>query len=130
LSTIKISIAELDGAIAEYVRTWDKEINEAIDREAEKSAKKLVEETKKTAPVGKRKKHYRDSISLKRYNTSRTTKYIWYVKGPDYRLSHLLENGHALKNGGRSKAFHFIRDASEPIIKDYETKIEEVIKNG
>ena len=91
----------------------------------------LVKDTKATAPVGKRDKHYRDSIkSRKTRENDRTVEYTWYVEGPDYRLSHLLENGHALRNGGRVEGTHFIKNASDPILLQYIQAVEEVIKNG
>lgn len=129
-TTTRIRVSELDETVRDYLRFWDKEINEAIANEAEKSTKALVKKTKETAPVGKRKKHYRDSISMKNRKTSRTNTYIWYVKGADYRLSHLLENGHALRNGGRTEGTHFIKKAADPILEQYVKAVEEVIKNG
>jgi hypothetical protein len=92
---------------------------------------RLVKNTKATAPVGKRKKHYRDSIKSKKTNESdRNITYTWYVNGPDYRLSHLLEDGHALRNGGRVEGTHFIQKATDPILEQYLKAVEEVIKNG
>lgn len=93
--------------------------------------KELVTKTKETAPIGNRKKHYKDNIKYRKlYENSRGAAYQWYVGGSDYRLSHLLENGHVTRNGGRTRATHFIRNACEPIIKNFIKKIEEVIKNG
>ena len=92
---------------------------------------RLVKETKATAPVGKRRKHYRDSITSKKQSESyRSVSYLWYVKGSDYRLSHLLENGHALRNGGRTRATHFIKNASDSVLEDYVRAVEEVVRNG
>ena len=93
--------------------------------------KELVKKTKETAPVGKRDKHYRDSISSRKVRENdRGAEYQWYVDGPDYRLSHLLENGHALKDGGRVEGTHFIANASEPILAEFERKVEEAVRNG
>ena len=90
----------------------------------------LVKNTKATAPVGNRRKHYRDNIKSKEIKNLRGSTYIWYVDGSDYRLSHLLENGHALRNGGRVEGTHFIKNAPDPIIEQYLKAVEEVIKNG
>lgn len=126
----KISIEGLSDVVTQKLRLYSNTVKEGINKEAEKSVKQLVRDTKATAPVGKRQKHYKDSIKSKGYHTSRSDKYIWYVDGPDYRLSHLLENGHALKNGGRVEGTHFIKKASDPILEQYEKAIEELIKNG
>lgn len=126
-----ISIEGLSDAIERELTIYSKEITEGVKRETQKSVKKLVEKTKETAPVGRRKKHYRDNIaSRKLEETDRGVTYQWYVKGSDYRLSHLLENGHANRDGGRTEGTHFIKNASDPILEEYEHNIEEVCRNG
>ena len=93
--------------------------------------KDLVANTKATAPVGKRAKHYKDNIASK---TVQETAYgltkVWYVRGADYRLTHLLNNGHALRNGGRYPGTNFVGKAVDAIIPWYLHEIEEVIKNS
>lgn len=125
-----VTIDALNEAIEKELTIYSHEITEMIDREAKSHMKDLVKRTKETAPVGNRTKHYRDSISSKKTTEKRgATSYTWYVKGSDYRLSHLLENGHATKNGGRVQGTKFISKASEPILADYIEKVEEAIKN-
>ena len=126
-----ISVDQLGEAIAKELTLYDKKIIEGIKKEAKNSMSRLVKETKATAPVGHRKKHYRDSItSTKQSENSRSISYVWHVKGSDYRLTHLLENGHALRNGGRTAGTHFVQNASDPILQQYLTAVEEIIKNG
>lgn len=126
----RIKIDELGDVVAEYLRTWDRDVNENVDKLARNSMKALVKETKATAPVGNRQKHYRDSIKSKNVKTTRTTTFTWFVDGPNYRLSHLLENGHALRDGGRTEGTHFIQKASDPILEEYLKAVEEIIENG
>ena len=121
----------LSEAINRELTLYSQSITKTIRDEAKSHMKELVKETKRTAPVGHREKHYRDNISSKRTGDDvHGASYTWYVKGPDYRLSHLLENGHALRNGGRVEGTHFIEKASEPILADFEKKVEEAIRNG
>lgn len=125
------SIDRLDNVIKRELTLYSREITEAIKNEAKVHALQLVKETKKTAPVGNRKKHYRDNISSTLLEEdTRGVVYAWYVKGSDYRLTHLLEDGHATKNGGRVEGTHFVEKASDPILKDFEEKVEAIIKNG
>lgn len=122
---------ELSAVVEEYLKTYDENVIAELKSEAKKHISKLVKDTKATAPVGHRTKHYRDSITYKKYSESaRAISYVWYVRGSDYRLSHLLEKGHALRNGGRAKAFHFIEKAKTPILESFVKRIEEVLKNG
>ena len=126
-----IGIDQLSEAIERELTLYNRNVIDGIKNQAKKSMSQLVKQTKATAPVGKRKKHYRDSISSKKQSENdRSINYVWYVKGSDYRLSHLLERGHALRNGGRTRGTHFIENASTPILEDYVNKVEEVIKNG
>lgn len=124
-----VKVEGLADEIVNNLRIYGEVVQEGIRSEGEKSIKKLVKTTKATAPVGNRQKHYRDSIKSKAYHSTRQSTYIWYVDGPDYRLSHLLENGHALRNGGRVEGTHFIQKATEPILEEYLKAVEEVIKN-
>lgn len=126
-----IGVDQLGEAIAKVLTTYSDTIIDGIKKEAKNSISQLVKDTKATAPVGKRTKHYRDSIkSKKQFENDRGVSFLWYVDGSDYRLSHLLENGHALRNGGRVEGTHFIQNATDPIVEAYLKAVEEVIKNG
>lgn len=126
-----IGVDELGEAIARELTIYGDNVIEGIKKEAKSSMSRLVKTTKETAPVGNRQKHYRDSITSKKTDESdRSVEYTWYVKGSDYRLSHLLEKGHALRDGGRTEGTHFIEKASDPILEEYIRAVEEVIKNG
>ena len=124
-----ISIGELSQAVEKELTLYSENVRDSLTKEAKESMDRLVKKTKETAPVGHRQKHYRDSITSKKtHEDKKGATYTWYVKGSDYRLSHLLENGHALRNGERTTGTHFIQKASEPILADFERKVEEAIK--
>lgn len=126
-----IGTDELSAAIANELNLYGANVIDGIKKEAKSGMSRLVKETKATAPVGKRQKHYRDSIkSRKTVENYREIEYQWYVDGSDYRLSHLLENGHALRNGDRTEGTHFIEKASDPILEAYLKAVEEIIENG
>jgi hypothetical protein len=128
---VKVSVDELSSTIEQELTIYSKSVTEGLKKQAKESMAQLVRDTKATAPVGKRKRHYKDSIrSRKESETERAVSYLWYVEGSNYRLSHLLENGHALRNGGRYAGTHFIANALEPIMEDYYKKCQEVCKNG
>ena len=127
----KVSIDGLSEAIAKELEAYDKSVNEGIRKAVDRSMRQLVQETKGTAPIGHRHKHYRDSITSKVTNTSlRAYEKTWYVKGSDYRLSHLLNNGHMLRNGDRYPGTGFITKASVSVLHDFEEAIKEVCANG
>lgn len=124
-----IQIDELAEAMTGILDEYNTEVADDMKKITKQAMKDLVKNTKATAPVGKRSKHYRDNISSKTlYESFSALKKLWYVKGSDYRLSHLLNNGHALKNGGRYPGTNFIGKAVDIIVAWYLKKIEEVVK--
>ena len=48
--------------------------------------------------------------------------YIIY-NATNYQLTHLLEYGHATRNGGRTRAFPHIRPVEQEVIKEFESQI-------
>ena len=126
-----IQIDELNEAIKNALEDYNESIITELKKNTNKAMKDLVDKTKATAPVGNRKKHYRDNISSKTISESKYgISKLWYVKGSDYRLSHLLNNGHALKNGGRYPGTNFIGKAVDNILQPYINAVEEAVKNG
>lgn len=124
-----ISVDQLSTAISEELENYNRSVIRGTKDEAKKAMDRLVRETKANAPA--RRPRYKNSItSRKEWESALGIGYIWYVKGSEYRLSHLLENGHATRNGGRTRAYRFIKNASDPILDDYVTAVEEVCKNG
>lgn len=131
MSNGSINIDNLNEAIINSLEDYNLRATESIKNLTTEAMKELVKDTKRTAPVGKRRKHYKSNITSKKlseneYGISK----LWYVKGSDYRLTHLLNNGHALRNGGRYPGTNFLGRAVDKIVPEYVEKIEEVLRNG
>ncbi len=126
----KVTLDSLGDAIAEELTVYHEEVIEAIDKLSETAVKDLVKKTKATAPVGARGS-FKKNISSKRLEkTKRGSKHVWYVKAPDHRLTHLLVNGHATKNGGRTKGDPFLQNALGEVLPEYEKAVKEALQNG
>jgi hypothetical protein len=121
--------ADLGDAIADALTLYSQEVTEEINRASEEAVKTLAKKTKATAPVASGS--YKKNISSKLLKKGeRGDTYVWYVKAPDHRLTHLLVHGHATRNGGRTKKNPFLQNALDEVLPDYEKAIEEAVQHG
>ncbi|MGN0518324.1 MAG: hypothetical protein ACI4II_06335 [Acutalibacteraceae bacterium] len=128
MSNIKVD--ELSGAINKQLTLYSDNITNEVNKAGLRAIKNLVKITKASAPVGKRRGHYKRSISYQENFAKRGNKiYYWYVKGSDYRLTHLLINGHVTRNGGRTRGSDFLEKAVSEVIPSYENDVERILKN-
>lgn len=119
---------------------YAEDVNEKLRTITTETMKQLVKETKVTAPRGRRqgKESYRRHITADYKGTKKSARglqgqnvhAIWYVRAPDYRLTHLLVYGHATRNGGRTTANPFLQNAVNKVLPEYEQKVQEAISNG
>lgn len=123
-----IKPGDLGLAISQDLRIYQENVLERIDKAGDEAMKKLVKLTKATAPVGKTGDFKRSITSKVLEKGPRGTKRVWYVKDPDHRLTHLLVDGHATKDGGRTKANPFLKNAVDTVLPEYEKAVEEAVK--
>lgn len=124
----RITPAKLDTALAQTLQQYHQDVLEDIDKAGEKAVKDLVKKTKATAPVGARRS-FKKNIACKRLaKTLNNVTHVWYVKAPDYRLTHLLVHGHAKKGGGRTRANPFLHNALDAVLPEYEKAAKEAVK--
>lgn len=127
----KVSIDNLSEAIDRELKLYSAKVVEGMKEANDECMKEFVKDTKKDAPRGVRKKHYYTYITSETtLDTPNRRVNTWYVKKPEYRLTHLIAFGHATVNGGRTKAQDFLTDNYNKLEKDFQAKIEEVIKNA
>lgn len=108
-------------AIAEALTEYDQRVADETKRIADEVAKETVDELKKTSPklTGSYRKGWRKKQTFANERTKRNTVY----NQTDYQLTHLLEYGHASRNGGRVKAIQHIAPAEQKAIKDLRERI-------
>lgn len=104
-------------------------ITKAIKAETENAMKELVDETKATAPKN-RPKYHKSIKSRTAFEDGRKIVKQWYVKAPEHRLTHLLNNGHQTRDGGRVDGTGFLSDAVDKVEKKYIKAVEEAIQNA
>ena len=133
MAKILLQSEELTDAIMDMLTDYKKEVADGIFRVGKKAIKEIERKSIDTAPIGRRVAgdHFRESITSKsEQDRLGNSTHIWYVKAPNYRLTHLLVHGHATRNGGRTRANPFLKNATEAALKQYLNDVERVIKNG
>ena len=120
---------EFAAALERELTIYGEDVEKAVHDLTKASAEELRDRTRATAPVGYRGK-FKSQIAIKEVPSRRGTKFVWYVKKPDYRLTHLLVHGHAKRNGGRTRANPFLHNALAVVLPSYEKRLEEAVKRA
>lgn len=122
-----ISPNNIAQAIEQELTMYHQDVLNKVNAAGEVAVKALVKKTKATAP--KLTGRFRKNIASKKEVGRRGNRYIWYVKAPDYRLTHLLVNGHAKAGGGRVEGDPFLQNALDEVLPEFEHAVEEAISN-
>ena len=123
-----IKPSDLGAAIAEELTVYHEDVTESVNAASERAVKKLVKLTKASAPVGARGDFKKSIASKLLKKSNRGNIFVWYVKAPNHRLTHLLVHGHATAKGGRTKADPFLKNALDEVLPEYEKEVEEALK--
>lgn len=123
---------ELGDAIAGVLAEYSRDVQDKLRKIVDASMRELVATTRKTAPRRKSGTgHYYKQIASKlTLDTDSGYARTWYVKRPDYRLTHLLEFGHQKVNGGRVEGTHFLQKAVTQVTEEYLQQVEEALSGG
>lgn len=113
--------------ITKILNTYAKDIANDVCDEAQRVGKIGVDELRNTSP--KKTGSYRKGWKLT------TEKNQWNVRvvihnATNYQLTHLLENGHTTRNGGRTKPIVHIAPVERQCNEEYLNSVIKDIQNG
>lgn len=118
----KIKVDDLFAAISQELEDYASSITDGVKKDVDEVGKECLKQVKAASPVlyGDYKKGWRKK---KTFETDRMLGITIYNQ-TNYQLTHLLENGHALRNGGRFEGKPHIRPAEEAAAESLGRKIE------
>jgi hypothetical protein len=123
-----VPVNGLADAISETLQQYSDDVIDGIKNAEDITAKECKENLAADSPVGATGKYQKGwKITV---TTNTPLKKYTVIHNKEYRLTHLLENGHATRNGGRTRAFSHIKPNEEKANAAFETRVEEVIRNG
>lgn len=125
-----IKAEELQKVVMEALTEYKEDIEEDVKDTTDTLTKEAVTELKQTSPRGHgtRKNPYYKGWSRQKGKENRGKYTIKIHNRTNYQLTHLLEFGHATRNGKTTRAIPHIRPLEEKYNKLYEQSITIVIK--
>ena len=124
----RVSIATFSEIIGKTLNEYRDDVVRKVDEASREAVEQLVAKTKRTAP--KKTGAFRRHIAMKEQTITHgyNKRYVWYVKAPHYRLTHLLVHGHEKAGGGRVPGDPFLKNALNEVLPAYENAVEEAVK--
>lgn len=121
----KVKVDALSQAVMQALNHYGKTTSEDIQKAVKEVATDVKKDIQSSAPklTGK----YAKSWAVKTIKQSSNALSLTVHSRNKYQLTHLLEFGHAKRNGGRVAARAHIAQAEEKGVKALEEKIKEVI---
>nr|DAR15127.1 MAG TPA: putative tail component [Caudoviricetes sp.] len=119
---MKVKANQMVEAIAGELAEYASEVTDTVKDAVSQVAKETVSEVKRRSPTdtGAYKRSWSRQKSFESAGSVRFTIY----NRKHYQLTHLLENGHAKVNGGRTRAYPHIAPAEEFA----ERQLEQILK--
>jgi len=131
MSSKRCSVEEFAAQLGLELDFYSQEVTDEVKKAVDTVAKEVNETIREHVTFKERSGDYVKAFRTKKTYEDRSKKVdTWYVKDPEYRLTHLLENGHALPQGGRADAFPHIKYGQELAEKRMLELSEEAAKNA
>ena len=124
----RTSVGNLAAEVMKQLNDYAELTTEGMKKAVNDAGKTVRKEIQAGAPV--KSGRYKKSWTVKKTDESSTKMEVTVHSRDRYQLAHLLEHGHAKRNGGRTRAITHIAPAEELGIEQLERDIERCIKDG
>ena len=121
-----VKIGNLAKTVLKELENYGIETAVVVEKVVDEVAQDTAKELQKTSP--KLTGDYAGAWTYSKEDTKRTkySRYV-HVDKPEYALSHLLENGHQKRDGGRTQGIKHIAPAEKHSVEKLEKGIREKI---
>ena len=117
---------DLKDEVMDILNDFDEEVSSVLAEEVEAVSGEILRTLRNHPNIPKKTGKYRKGFRIKKTKSFRQSGAVVYNE--EYQRTHLLENGHALPQGGRAKAFPHWRDAQK-LAEELPDRIAERIGN-
>ena len=124
-----MNITNLQEQVEELLNQYGKQCSEVVNETVHEVSKEALKKLKKEAP--KRTGLYKNGWKVKKNDDKFAANDILYGKeASTYAIAHLLEHGHATRNGGRTAPIPHVKNVEEwaqkALVDTVEKKLKEV----
>lgn len=130
MTQVTTRIEGLSAAVDEALKKYSREVSDGLKKAAKETAKDVVDGLKVGGPYEDHSGEYTQGWASKTVSESEDNINIVVHNAKNPGLTHLLEKGHALPGGGRTRAFPHISIAEEQAVSEYKQKAEEAVRNA
>ena len=123
-----IPISQLADEVMKGLTEYADLATEDLKKDVKKAAQTAQKQIKETAP--KKTGAYSKSWATKTTKETANSLEVTVYSKNKYQLAHLLEHGHAKRNGGRTRAFPHIAPAEEKAAEELERDITRDLQKG
>lgn len=125
------AIEGLADLIAKELEAYSEAVTEELVAAVDVVSQEVNEEIKSHVTFTPRSGKYVKAFRIKKGAESRRGKTnVWHVANGQHRLTHLLEKGHALRQGGRTRAYPHIQYGEDLAKKRMEELAKEAVKRA
>lgn len=122
--------SQLDQALSALLEEYSGEVYEGMKRAVDATAKAADREIRRHASFRDRSGEYRRSFSLRKKGSKAAGTYskTWHAKGGQWRLTHLLENGHLNRDGSWTRGYPHISYGEKLALRMLPEEVEKELK--
>jgi len=121
-----IPVDQLAAEVMDGLEEYAELAVDVMKREIQETGKSVKQQISSTAP--RKSGRYAKSWAVKKLSETSNSLEVTVYSRNRYMLTHLLENGHAKRGGGRVRAIPHIAPAEEAGIKELEERIERALQ--